>query len=209
MFPPDILAAYLAATLLVVIAPGPDNVLAISRGLSQGRAAAALSSLGAGLGILFHTLAAALGLTLVIQASPAAFWAVKLAGAAYLLWLGFKALTSRNLISFTPAAHQRLARVFVTGLLSNVLNPKPGLFVLAFIPQFVSAGRGSVSTQMLVYGAIFAALTALIFSVLGCYAARLSGWLAQRPRATRWLNLGAGATFVASGISILALGQRR
>ena len=209
MFPPDILAAYLAATLLVVIAPGPDNTLAISRGLSQGRAAAALSSLGAGLGILFHTLAAALGLTLVIQASPAAFWAVKLAGAAYLLWLSFKALTSRNLISFTPAAHQRLARVFVTGLLSNVLNPKPGLFVLAFIPQFVSAGRGSVSTQMLVYGAIFAALTALIFSVLGCYAARLSGWLAQRPRATRWLNLGAGATFVASGISILALGQRR
>ena len=209
MFAPDILAAYLAATLLVVIAPGPDNILAISRGLSQGRAAAALSSLGAGLGILFHTLAAALGLTLVIQASPAAFWAVKLAGAAYLLWLGFKALTSRSLISFTPAAHQRLARVFVTGLLSNVLNPKPGLFVLAFIPQFVSAGRGSVSTQMLVYGAIFAVLTALVFSVLGCYGARLSGWLAQRPRATRWLNLGAGATFVASGISILALGQRR
>jgi threonine/homoserine/homoserine lactone efflux protein len=99
MFPFDILAAYFAAVLLVVIAPGPDNILAISRGLSQGRAAAVLSSIGAGLGIMIHTVAAALGLTLVIQASPAAFWAVKLAGAAYLLWLGFKALTSRNLIS--------------------------------------------------------------------------------------------------------------
>jgi threonine/homoserine/homoserine lactone efflux protein len=209
MFPIDTLAAYLAAVLLVVIAPGPDNILAISRGLSQGRWAATLSSIGAGLGIMVHTVAAALGLTLVIQASPAAFWVVKLAGAAYLLWLGVKVLSSRNLISFAPAARQSLRRVFAAGLLSNVLNPKPGLFVLAFIPQFVSAGRGPVHAQMLVYGAIFAVLTAVIFSVLGCYAARLSGWLARRPRATRWLNFGAGATFVASGVSILALGQRQ
>lgn len=209
MFPIDTLAAYLAAVLLVVIAPGPDNILAIGRGLSQGRAAAVLSSIGAGLGIMFHTVAAALGLTLVIQASPAAFWAVKLVGAAYLLWLGFKALASRNLISFTPTAKQSLGRVFATGLLSNVLNPKPGLFVLAFIPQFVSAARGPVHIQMLVYGAIFAVLTAIIFSVLGSYAAKLSGWLERRPRATTWLNFGAGATFIASGISILALGNRR
>ncbi|WP_218510671.1 LysE family translocator [Variovorax sp. dw_308] len=209
MFPTEVLAAYLFAVLLVVIAPGPDNILAISRGLSQGRAAAVLSSIGAGLGIMVHTTAAALGLTLVIQASPAAFWAVKLIGAAYLLWLGFKALASRNLISFTPAARQSLPRVFATGLLSNVLNPKPGLFVLAFIPQFVSASRGSVTVQMLVYGAIFAVVTAIIFSVLGSYAARLSGWLERRPKATSWLNFGAGATFVASGVSILVLGNRR
>jgi len=209
MFPTDILAAYLAAVLLVIIAPGPDNVLAIGRGLSQARAAAILSSIGAGLGIMFHTVAAALGLTLVIQASPAAFWVVKLAGAAYLLWLGYKALTARNLISFTPTAKHALSRVLATGLFSNVLNPKPGLFVLAFIPQFCSATRGSVPVQMLVYGAIFAVLTAVIFSVLGSYAARLSGWLAQRPRVTTGLNFGAGATFIASGISILALGNRR
>jgi threonine/homoserine/homoserine lactone efflux protein len=208
MFPIDILVAYLAAVLLVVVSPGPDNILAIGRGLSQGRAAAVLSSIGAGLGIMLHTTAAALGLTLVIQASPVAFLAVKLVGAAYLLWLGFRALVSRNLISFTPTAQQSLPRVFATGLLSNVLNPKPGLFVLAFIPQFVSATRGPVHVQMLVYGAIFALLTAVIFSVLGCYAARLSSWLERRPRATQWLNFGAGATFIASGVSILALGRR-
>ena len=209
MFPVEVLAAYLAAVLLVVIAPGPDNILAISRGLSQGRAAATLSSIGAGLGIMFHSVAAALGLTLVIQASPAAFWAVKLAGAAYLLWLGFKAFVSRNLISFAPTAKQSLRRVFASGLFSNVLNPKPGIFVLAFIPQFVSDARGPVYVQMLVYGVIFAVVTAVIFSVLGCYAARLSGWLSGRPRATTWLNFGAGATFIASGISILAIGNRR
>lgn len=209
MFPPETLAAYLAAVLLVIIAPGPDNILAISRGLSQGRAAAMLSSLGAGLGIMFHSIAAALGLSLIIQASPAAFWAVKIAGATYLVWLGFKALTSRNLISFRPTVKQRLHRVFAAGFFTNVLNPKPGLFVLAFIPQFVSAGRGPVSMQMLVYGAIFAVLTVIIFSMLGSYAARLSGWLARRPRAATLLNFGAGVTFIASGISILALGNRR
>ena len=153
MFPHSVLLAYLAAVLLVVIAPGPDNILAISRGLSQGKLAAVLSSVGAGLGIMVHTVAAALGLTLVIQASPLAFWAVKAVGASYLLWLGFKALRSRNLVSFKPAAKKSLRRVFATGLLSNVLNPKPGLFVLAFIPQFVSAARGSVTLQMLILGA--------------------------------------------------------
>jgi threonine/homoserine/homoserine lactone efflux protein len=209
MFPATTLIAYLAAALLVVIAPGPDNILAVSRGLSQGRAAAVLSSVGAGLGILVHTLAAAFGLALVIQASPAAFWAVKLAGASYLLWLGARALVSRNLISLTPTARQSLGRVFATGLLSNVLNPKPGIFVLAFIPQFVSVARGPVLVQMLVYGALFALVTALVFSVLGCYAANLSSWLASRPRATSGLNFGAGAAFIGSGLSILALGNRR
>jgi threonine/homoserine/homoserine lactone efflux protein len=209
MIPPDVLLAYLAAVLLVVMSPGPDNILAISRGLSQGRVAAVLSSIGAGLGIMVHTTAAALGLTLLVAASPAAFWAVKIVGAAYLLWLGVKALRARNLISFAPTAKQSLAKVFATGLLSNVLNPKPGLFVLAFIPQFVSVTRGSVPVQMLVFGAIFALLTAIIFSVLGCYAARLSGWLASRPRITSGLNVGAGLVFIASGLSILALGNRR
>lgn len=209
LFPSDTLLAYLAAVLIVVLAPGPDNILAISRGLSQGRLAAALSSTGAGLGIMVHSVAATLGLTLVVQTSPLAFWAVKLAGATYLLWLGVKALRSNSLVAFTPAARQPLARVFGIGLLSNVLNPKPGLFVLAFIPQFVDATRGSVATQMLVYGAIFAVLTTLVFSVLGVFASHLSGWLTQRPRATTWINRGAGATFVAASLSILALDSRR
>lgn len=208
MFPLDLLLTYLAACLIVVIAPGPDNILAISRGLSQGRAAACLSATGAGLGIMVHALAAALGLSLLIQASPVAFWVVKAVGGVYLLWLGWKALASRNLISFEPSAHQSLRKVFFTGLLSNVLNPKPGLFVLAFLPQFVSAGRGPVAVQMLVYGAIFALLTAVIFSVLGCCASTLSAWLRRHPRFGTGLNVGAGLTFIASGLSVLALKQR-
>ncbi len=209
MFPDDVLIAYLAATLLVVVAPGPDNILAIGRGLSQGPLAAALSSLGAGLGIMVHTVAATLGLSLVLQASPVAFWIVKVAGAAYLLWIGWKALASRNLISFEPTARLPLRNVFTVGLLSNVLNPKPGLFVVAFIPQFVAAERGAVHVQMLTYGAIFAVLTTVIFTLMGAFASRLAAWLAARPRVVAAANIGAGLTFVAAGLSILALDRRR
>lgn len=208
MFPPDVLLAYVAAVLVVVVAPGPDNILAIGRGLSQGPLAAALSSVGAGIGIMVHTLAATLGLSLVLQASPWAFWVVKGVGAAYLLWLGIKALRSRDLITFSPALRRPLHRVFITGVLSNVLNPKPGLFVLAFIPQFVSTARGPVAVQMLVYGAIFAVLTALIFTMLGAFAARLSRWMARHPSVGSALNIGAGLAFVASGLSILLLRPR-
>lgn len=129
-------------------------------------------------------------------------------GAAYLIWLGYKAITARNLVSFLPTQRQSLTRVFVTGLLSNVLNPKPGLFVVAFIPQFTSLSRGSVPVQMLVYGAIFAVLTAVIFSVLASFSAQLSEWLSRRPRVVAGVNIGAGITFVAAGLSILALGRR-
>lgn len=208
MFPTDLLIAYLGAVLLVVIAPGPDNILAVSRGLSQGRLAGTLSSVGAGLGILVHTVAAAFGLALVLQASPLAFWVVKVVGATYLFWLGYRALTVRSLISFQPAGHQSLGRIFTTALLSNVLNPKPGLFVVAFIPQFTHPDRGSVLVQMLVYGALFAALTAIIFAVLACSAARLSAWLAKRPQVVAAVNVGAGVAFIAAALSILALGER-
>ncbi|MEZ5453486.1 MAG: LysE family translocator [Thiothrix sp.] len=209
MFTTEILITYLMAVFIVVIAPGPDNILAISRGLSQGWLAAAASSIGAGCGIMFHTMAATLGLALVLQTSPLAFWVVKVIGAAYLLWLGYKAITSQNLIALTPATYQPLRRIFMVGLLSNVLNPKPGLFVVAFIPQFVSVARGSVQVQMLVYGAIFAVVTAVIFTLLGGFSAQLANWLSRRPKAIVAANIGAGLTFIAAGLSILALGRSR
>ena len=99
--------------------------------------------------------------------------------------------------------------MFATGLLSNVLNPKPGLFVVAFIPQFVSTTRGPVHVQMLVYGAIFAVVTAIVFTLLGAFAARLSTVLERRPKVVAAMNVGAGLTFIAAGLSILALDRRR
>src|SRR5262249_62311098 len=120
-----------------------------------------------------------------------------------------RAIVTRSLIALSPTERQPLSRVLATGVLSNVLNPKPGLFVVAFIPQFVSVARGPVPVQMLVYGGIFAVLTTAVFTVFGCFSAQLSGWLSRRPRVAATANIGAGLTFVAAGLSILALDRRR
>mgnify|MGYP000386187098 CR=1 FL=1 len=208
MFPISVWFAYTAACVLLVLAPGPDNLLAIGRGLSQGKLAAALSGVASGAGILFHVAAASLGLTLLMQTSAVTFWVVKLIGAAYLLWLGIKVLRSRSLFNVQAASRQSLPSIFLTGFLSAALNPKPGLFVLAFIPQFVDPARGSVTVQMVVYGVWFAVLTALGFALMGIFATVLSRLLLNRPRLVNGLNVGAGLTFVASGVSVATLSQR-
>jgi len=208
MFPIDIWLAYTLASILIVLAPGPDIVLSIARGLSQGRLAATVSGLGAGTGILLHSLAATFGLALLIQTSSAAFLLLKLAGTAYLVWLGARALFSRNLVSFTPTARRPLHAIYLAGLMSNVLNPKIGLFVLAFIPQFVSAERGPVDAQMLTYGAWLAVIATVGLSFIGSFASVLSRWLLLRPRVVAGINIGAGLTFVMTGISAATITHR-
>jgi len=208
MFPIEVWITYTLACLVLVISPGPDNILAIGRGLSQGKLAACFSGAASGVGILFHILTATFGLTLLIQTSELAFIIVKLIGAGYLIWLGIKVLRSRSLINLTPTDKQPLTSIFTTGFLSAALNPKPGMFVLAFIPQFVNPELGSVTTQMLVYGVWFALLTAVGFALMGIFASRLTGWLQKKPRIINGLNIGAGLTFIISGLAVAALKQR-
>ncbi|WP_110686514.1 LysE family translocator [Salinicola aestuarinus] len=208
MFPLDMFVTYTVACLLLVISPGPDNLLAIGRGLSQGRLAAVMSGMSSGAGILFHVVAATFGLTLLIQTSELAFYVVKLVGAAYLIGLGVKVLRSRNLFSLAPTEKQSLKVIFSTGFLSAALNPKPGLFILAFVPQFVNPSLGSVTTQMIGYGVWFAGLTAIGFSLMGVFSSHLSEWLRKKPRLASGLNVGAGVTFVSSGLAVALMKQR-
>lgn len=208
MFPSEVFVTYTLACLLLVISPGPDNLLAIGRGLSQGKLAAIVSGVSSGAGILFHVVAATFGLTLLIQTSELAFYVVKFIGAAYLIWLGIKVLRTRNLFSLEPAKKQALTTIFSTGFLSAALNPKPGMFVLAFVPQFVNPNLGSVTTQMVGYGVWFALLTALGFSLMGVFSSQLSSWLKNKPRVVSGLNIGAGITFVSSGLAVAFMRQR-
>ncbi|MCG7491000.1 LysE family translocator [Vibrio sp. Of14-4] len=208
MFPIEVWITYTLACLVLVISPGPDNILAIGRGLSQGKLAASLSGLASGAGILFHVLTATFGLTLLIQTSELAFIIVKTVGAGYLIWLGIKVLRSRSLINLSPSEKQPLTSIVTTGFLSASLNPKPGMFVLAFIPQFVNPQLGSVTTQMIVYGAWFAFLTAIGFTLMGIFASKLAGWLNKKPRVVNGLNIGAGLTFITSGFAVAALKQK-
>ncbi|MCK6261694.1 LysE family translocator [Vibrio sp. ZSDE26] len=208
MFPLEVFIAYTLACLLLVISPGPDNLLAIGRGMSQGKVAAIASGVASGTGILFHVFAATFGLTLLIQTSELAFYVVKSIGALYLLWLGIKVLRSRNLFSLEPAKKQSIKTIFSTGFLSAALNPKPGMFVLAFVPQFVDQNLGSVTVQMIGYGVWFAILTAIGFSLMGVFSSKISTWLTNKPKLVSGMNIGAGITFISSGLAVALMKQR-
>lgn len=197
--------AYTLACLPVIFAPGPDNILVVSRGLSQGRNAALVSCAGAGLGLIIHIVAAIAGLAFLIQTSVLAFSAVKLAGATYLIWAGIKVLRSKKLISLNHQAHQPLRSIFLTGFLTTVSNPKPALFIVAFVPQFVSSGQGSVELQMLSLGLWFGILAFFVFAVLGTFASIVARWIEGYPRAVGVLNTGAGISFIAAGMSVALL----
>jgi len=208
MFPIDVFLAYTSACILLVLSPGPDNILAIARGVSQGRMAACVSSVASGVGILFHVVAATAGLTLLIQTSTVAFYVVKFVGASYLIWLGIKVLCNRDLISIGNVEKKPLRTLFMTGFLSAALNPKPGLFVLAFIPQFVDPALGSVTIQMMVYGCWFAMMTTIGFSFMGIFSNRLKRVLLNQPRILSGLNISAGLTFVSAGLAVAFMKQR-
>ncbi len=206
--PTDHLLLYLPAVLLCIASPGPDMLLSVARGLGQGRLAALVSALGTGLGIACHSLLVGLGLTALLQASVLAFTVLKLAGAAYLVWLGVQAIRNRGLITLDAAQRLPLPRVFLAGWVSNLLNPKVAVFVLAFIPQFVDASAGPVAGQIFGLGAVFAVLTVVIYAGMGASASAIRGVLVRRPQWVARLNVGAGTVLVASGLGVLALRQR-
>ncbi|HEX7936330.1 MAG TPA: LysE family translocator [Paraburkholderia sp.] len=194
---------FLATSIAITMAPGPDNLQVLARGISQGRAAGLVAALGFAAGITFHTTLAALGVAALLRSSPLAFQAIKLAGAAYLVWIGIKALRSHGLAAAHERAPQPLMTVFRQSVFGNLLNPKVTLFFVVFLPQFVQPrGAQSVTVQMLELGALFMLQTLAVFSLFGVCAGTIGGWLKRRPRVGVWLDRLAGATFIALGIRI-------
>ncbi len=194
---------FLATSIAITMAPGPDNLQVLARGISQGRAAGLVAALGFAAGITFHTTLAALGVAALLRSSPVAFEVIKLAGAAYLIWIGIKALRSQGLATAHERAPQPLMAVFRQSVLGNLLNPKVTLFFVVFLPQFVQPhGTQSVTVQMLELGVLFMLQTVVVFSLFGVCAGLIGGWLRRRPRVGVWLDRLAGATFIAIGIRV-------
>ncbi|MFL9908195.1 LysE family translocator [Paraburkholderia sp. RL17-337-BIB-A] len=194
---------FLATSIAITMAPGPDNLQVLARGISQGRAAGLVAALGFAAGITFHTTLAALGVAALLRSSPVAFEVIKLAGAAYLIWIGIKALRSQGLATAHARAPQPLMAVFRQSVLGNLLNPKVTLFFVVFLPQFVQPhGTQSVTVQMLELGVLFMLQTVVVFSLFGVCAGMIGGWLKRRPRVGVWLDRLAGATFIAIGIRV-------
>lgn len=202
---PDLLL-FVAASLAVTIAPGPDNLQVLARSLSQGRAAGLAAAMGFAAGCLFHTLLAVVGIAAVLRAHPMAFEAVKLAGAAYLMWLGVQALRSQGSFAAVQGAGATpVARIFRQSVLANMLNPKVTLFFLVFLPQFVSPWAGHPEGQMLLLGGIFMLQAGAVFSLIAVFASLIGDRLKQTPQASVWLDRLAGVVFLSLALRIVLL----
>ena len=202
-------AMFFLASWVLILSPGPDMIYVMTRGLSQGRVAGVFSAVGVTLGILVHTVCAALGLAVLLQSSALAFAIVKYIGAAYLVYLGIKALRDKSALSLEKdKASLNFRTIFVQGMLSNLFNPKIALFFLAFLPQFVNPEFGHIPYQMLLLGLIFATCGALFLCTLGYFSGHVGSWLFSRPAIAdkiRWLT---GSVLLGLGLR-LAFVRRR
>jgi len=199
---PDI-ALFLVASALLTIAPGPDIVYVLTRGISQGPKAGIAAALGFATGCIFHTVLAAVGIAALIRSSEVAFDAVRYAGAGYLVWIGIQALRHRASFSIEAAGERRaLATIFRQSVIGNMLNPKVTLFFLAFLPQFVDAQAGHVGWQMALLGVIFMVQTVAIFGAVALFSGWLGAWIRRKPAIGERLNVFAGITFIALGIRV-------
>ena len=209
MIEPTKFLLFIGVSWALILAPGPDMLYVISRGIAHGRRAGILSAIGVVCGILVHTTAAALGLTLILQTSALAFLLVKYVGAAYLIYLGIKSWRDTGALSLqTPLPAVRSSAVFWQGVLSNVFNPKIAIFFLAFLPQFVEKGSSNVTWQMIFLGVTFACFGLCFLLVVGYSSGAIGRWLTHRPRYTQFLQRLAGGILIGLGIR-LALTEHR
>ena len=200
-----VLAAFTIAALILIITPGPDMTLFLSRALTQGRAAGMAAMLGASSGIIVHTALAALGLSALLAASPNAFLAVKIAGAFYLVWLAVQAIRNGSALALekTRTVRQPLLKTWLAGVGINLLNPKIVLFFVTFLPQFISVGDPAAAGKLAFLGAYFIILSVPLTGLMILAADRFSAALRANPRVTRFIDFLFAGIFGAFAVRIL------
>ncbi|MEP6690458.1 MAG: LysE family translocator [Gemmatimonadaceae bacterium] len=207
------LVLFMAAGLALNLTPGPDMLYVAARSTTEGRLAGVVSAIGIGAGTLVHIAALALGLSALLTAVPVAYQAVRFAGAAYLIYLGVRALLRPNAPAAAPNVQRAsLGAVFRQGVVTNVLNPKVALFFLAFLPQFVDPSRGNPVVQTTVLGLMFDAQGTLVNVAVALGASAAGDWLRGRDgggtRAAAVLGRVTGVIFIGLGAR-LALASRK
>lgn len=191
-------------SVLLSLAPGPDNIFVLTQSALYGRRSGLFITLGLCTGLLFHTAAVAFGVAAIIQTSTWAFTALKLSGAAYLTYLAWQAFNApveriddqAQIVSASPA------RLYQRGIIMNITNPKVSIFFLAFLPQFTTPEAGPIATQIVILGLVFLLPALLVFSLIATLAATLGHWLARSDSAQKYLNRVAGLVFVALALKL-------
>ena len=204
MIPAENLLVFFAASVVLALAPGPDNLFVLAQAAQHGRAAGLFVTLGLCAGLLVHTAAVALGLAALLQTTPFAFYAIKLVGALYLLYLAWQAWSASAQKAERGVAPVlgRLA-LYRRGIFMNITNPKVSIFFLAFLPQFADPLRGSLGVQLGLLGGVFIAATWWVFGSIALLAGVLGQQLQRSVRWQRAINKGAAVIFVVLALKLL------
>lgn len=206
MIPPEVLLAFLSVSVLLALAPGPDNIFVLTQSALAGKCAGLAVTLGLCTGLIVHTSAVAFGVAVIFQTSALAFTALKFVGAAYLLylaWLSFAA--DAEDISAKKNESRSYSRLYRRGIIMNVTNPKVSIFFLAFLPQFADPQRGSLVLQIMLLGGMFAISTILVFGSIAMFAASLGSWIGKSDKTQLIMNRIAGTVFVALALRLIMI----
>jgi len=195
---------FLGAALILAITPGPGIFYVLARSLRGGRREGVLSTAGTFLGGLVHVGAAAFGLSAILAASAVAFETVRYAGAAYLIYLGYRMIRSRRQEAVDLDLERPSRGTFVQGVMTEVLNPKTALFFLSFIPQFVSVQQGHVAAQFLILGAISVTLNTCADLLVACFAGPLGARMKRSAKLRSRQRTASGAAMIGLGVYVAA-----
>ncbi len=206
------LLLFAAAAISINLTPGPDMLYVIARSIGLGRRAGIISALGLSIGYLVHTALAASGLAALLLSMPAAYGAIRVAGAAYLVYLGVRTLWPRQAppslavveeVAPPPPEDARWPVIFRQGALTSTLNPSIAVFFLAFLPQFVDPARGPVIGQVVALGLLFNLTATTTHTVIALLSGTAGGWLRGKPGAGRWQRRFSGGVLLLLGARVL------
>ncbi len=201
---PDVLSVFLLAAVALGLAPGPDNIFVLTQSALYGRPAGFAVTLGLCTGLLVHTTAVALGVAAIVATSAMAFTAIKLIGAAYLLYLAWQAVRAGSTrLADQGGTQPALSRLYRRGIVMNITNPKVAIFFLAFLPQFADAASGPLALQLMVLGGFFILATLVVFGGIALCAGFLGEHLKHSPRAQVVLNRIAAVVFAGLAARLL------
>lgn len=202
----DVAFSFFGIAVLLALTPGPDNLFVLMQSALWGRVSGMLVVLGLCTGLIGHTAAVAVGLAAVFATSHTAFTVLKLAGAAYLVYLAWGAFRAQGgVAALAEPVRQSKGQLYRRGIVMNLTNPKVSLFFLAFLPQFTTPGRGPVALQILALGGLFMLATLLVFGAIALFSGMLGERVQQSKKAQRLLNRLAGVVFLGLAIRLAYL----
>jgi threonine/homoserine/homoserine lactone efflux protein len=196
------LLLFVVTSLLIIITPGQDLVLVLSRGITKGAKAGVATAAGVSLGLIGHTLLATFGLGTILMASDIIFTIIKFVGAIYLVYLGYKLMTSKSHLPRINTDNSiSLWKCFSSGAFSNISNPKITIFYFAYLPQFLSSSQYN-HMNLLLLGTLFAVLTFFVKGPIGYLGGKLSKWILNNGSFLKWLNRTSGAVLICLGVKL-------